>query len=471
MPLYLSWLVVASVLGITQLFAIGGFGVSPLEFSLLGVFGIAAYRWLWLAQPIQIPRSYEVLGLVAMFSAVTVSTAVVAMSGSAPVVTQSLKTYAHFIYLWMVGLVFLCLPITAEDWVRALRVHFAIATVVMVYGLYQLPARAFDWPLAWIDIGNVSFTRGLSDDTEIGQIALKFQNFYRATSIFSEPSSLSGYATATLVMLIVPYFRGTPSIIRQRWWFWLLIVLSALSIFLAFSITGLLLLGAALIGMVILYPRESAKRLLVVGLFCLLFVGVADRAVEAVTDISVIELFGQRLSSYVSGAAADDELGTIAGDSFSQRLLDYQTALSAWEDAPLTGVGPGSFSESAVGRRYSQPFLSTLIGSVLVEFGLIGFVLIIGGLLGFLIRSWMVERQWTRHHRGIKAAEEQIASFIPFRWLLIVLTTVTGNFLITPSFWFDVAMLLTMQMAVLRKMGGVPWVEFTLGKQRFESQS
>lgn len=468
MPYYLSWLVVSSVLGITQLFSIGGFGVTPLEFSLVGIFGIAAYRWLWLAQPIRLPRSYEVLGIVAILGAVTISAAGVVLDGSSPVVTQTLKTYAHFIYLWMVGLVFLCIPISAEDWIRALRVHFVIATVVMVYGLYQLPARVFDWPLAWIDVSNVSFTRGLSDDTEVGQIALKFQNFYRATSIFSEPSSLSGYATATLVMLIVPYFRGTASIIRQRWWFWTVIVLSVLSIFLAFSITGLLLLSAALLAMVVAYPRESARRLAIVGVCSLVFVGVADRAVEAVTNISVIELFGQRLQSYVSGAAADDELGTIAGDSFSQRLQDYQTALVAWEDAPVTGVGPGSFAESAAGRQYSQPFLSTLIGSVLVEFGLIGFVLIIGGLVGFLIRSWIVERQWTKQHRGRDLPEEQIASFIPFRWLLIVLTTVTGNFLITPAFWFDVAMLLTMQMAVLRKMGEGSWVEFTLGRSRVE---
>lgn len=466
MPYYLSWLVVSSVLGITQLFSIAGFGVTPLEFSLVGVFFIAAYRWLWLGQPIQLPRSYSIVGLVAILAAVTISAAAVALGGSAPVVTQTLKTYAHFIYLWMVGLVFLCLPISADDWIRALRVHFTVATVVMIYGLYQLPARVFEWPLAWIDISNVSFTRGLGDAEEVGQIALKFQNFYRATSIFSEPSSLSGYATATLVMLIVPYFRGTASIIRQRWWFWTLIILSSLSIFLAFSMTGLLLLGAVLMGMVALYPRESARRLAIVGLFSMMFVGVADRAAEAVTNISVIELFGQRLSSYVSGAAADDELGTIAGDSFSQRLQDYQTAFTAWEDAPITGVGPGSFAESTAGRRYSQPFLSTLIGSVLVEFGLLGFVLIIGGLVGFLINALLVERRWTQRYRGTDCPEEQLASFIPFRWLLIVLTTVTGNFLITPSFWFDVATLVTMQVAVMRTMGGTPVVEFSLVRRR-----
>jgi len=51
-----------------------------------------------------------------------------------------------------------------------------VAFFVNIFGIYQIFARLYDWPLAWIEITNVSFEqRGMRQvQGETQQLALKF---------------------------------------------------------------------------------------------------------------------------------------------------------------------------------------------------------------------------------------------------------------------------------------------------------
>jgi len=470
MSVYLSMLFASSVLGFFHVLAIGTFGLSLLEFLFLGALVAAVVHGLWLGKAFRVPRRFETGAVVSLLGVVLLSALMTVLRGEGPQVMQSFKTFLHFAYLWGFCMIMLCLPITAEDWRRALQVHFVVAAGIMLFGLYQLPARMLDLPLAWIDITNASFQRGYDETLETGQIALKFKDFYRATSIFSEPSALAGYATATLSMLIVPYFRGTRSVIERRWFFWTVVVLSVMSIFLAFSLTGIVMAGAVLALVMILYPRRSIRKIAIVGAVVLVLIGVADRVVEATTSVSVVELFATRVTSLVSGKASQDESGTISGESITQRTADYRVSFEVWQEHPVTGVGPGNFATSVAGKRHNQPFPSTTIGSVLSELGVVGAVVFTMALLGFFTVSLIVERRWSASLPEEGSALDRIVPFLPFRWLLIILTAFTGNFLVSAYFWFEATFLLSALGSARQALGMDRWREVQLVREGWRSR-
>jgi len=452
---YLGTLLIALTLGFFDVLSVGTFGLLLLEALFVPGILYAAYHGLWLGKPFRYPTSLEMGAVVAFLACFLLSSLGTVFTGDSTLVIQSFKTFAHLFFLWLFAVLMLMLPITPEDWMKAVKIHFAWAGVVMLFGIYQLPARMYDWPLAWIDITNASFGRGQSDVEEFGQLALRFKSFYRATSIFPEPSALVGFAIATLVMLIVPYFRSGVRLIKTPWMFWSLVTLSVLSTFLAFSLTGLVMLAVVVAGIVVLYRQESIRKLSWTFVAMCVLIVAADRVVEQTASVSVLELFYQRVASVVSGAAIEAETGTIVGESVPQRVADYQVAFEAWQESPVTGVGPGNFAHSLAGRQHNSPFPSTVFGGAIAELGLPGLLTILILFFGTLGAMVMVERRWTRTHLGEDSALEMLIPWVPFRWLLIVLTGFTGHFYVSAVFWLDVTLLFSIQTEARRRLGMV----------------
>ena len=461
---------VSAVLGFFHIVAIGTFGLTPLEALFPGVVIALFYHAVWKGLPLRIPTRFNVMAMVAVLASVLASTLYVAFQGDYEMLSQSLKTSLHFVYQWVFAFGMLLIPIGATQWVKALRVHFVVSFLVMLFALYQLPARALDLPLAWIDITNASFQRGQDGIDEVSQLALKFKDFYRATSIFPEPSALAGYGAASLAMLIVPIFRGAPGVIKQRWFHLLSIYATIVAVFLAFSMTAVILVSATVALIVILYPKGSIKRLaLVAGVGLVMVVGV-DRVVENSYNVSVLELFAKRLTSLVSGAAVADETGAVYGESVTQRVSDYQVAVEAFEDSPILGVGPGNFSLSKAGKYHNQEFPASVWGSVLSELGIIGFICLVVFMFGTYFSLQADERRWTRGHLGEDSDEERLSAILPFRWLLIILAAFTSNFFVSSILWFDVVFLFSAQSAVRRAMGMDDSREFFLVQRSWQSR-
>ncbi|RPI68572.1 MAG: O-antigen ligase domain-containing protein [Ignavibacteriae bacterium] len=450
---YLAVLFISAALGFFHLVAIGTFGLTLLEALFSVSFVYALYHGLWLGKPLQIPKRFDVLTMVSLVVMIIVSAVPVLISGEAASVSQSIKTIAHFLYLWLFAFIMVSLPISASQWVTAIRAHFVLSFAVMVFGIYQLPARALDLPLAWIEISNISFQRGLEEAAEVTQLALRFENFYRATSIFSEPSALAGYGAASLAMLIVPLLSGGPTIIKNRTWLIASIIVTVLAIFLAFSMSGTLLV-AAIVGLtLLLYPKESWRQFLTIGVVSLVLIVAADRIVNATTDVSVIGLFSQRITSLVSGAAAREETGAIEGESLTQRVADYRISYEVWQESPVTGVGLGNFANSDASRYHNVQFPATTIGSVLAELGIIGLIVFVVFLGGTYVSVQADERRWRSFHRGRDEDVDRLAPILPFRLVLLIIVAFTGNFLVTAVFWYDMVLVLSGQSAIRRHMG------------------
>lgn len=452
MGVYLGILHLLSVLGIFHVLAIGTFGLTPLEAGMgLLMLWVPIYG-VWLGKPFIVPRRWETTALVSVWAVMTVGCLGPLLSADTTFIMQSVKTHAHFTYLWLFCFIMYCMPISAADIVKGYRFHFGVSILVMLFAIYQLPARALDLPGGWLEIMNVSFQR-VNEETEFQQLALRFADFYRATSIFTEPSSLAIYSSYSLVMLVLPYVRNSPHIVRRAWLRIFIMIITLLGLFLAFSLTGLMLVGVAFILILFLYRGIAWKRfgtILVVSaviLFC------TDLVVTQYSGVSVLGLFGARLESILTGQAAAGEGSTIVGESLTQRTGDYEASWEVWKEHPWLGTGPGNFGNSTFGRYHNAAFPSTSYGSVLAELGVVGLFVFVVFLVGLFVRMLMDERKWTVGHRGEDSDLERLVPSLPFRALLLIFVCFNGNNLVTANFWFEVILMLAVQNALHRATG------------------
>lgn len=452
MTTILCLFMITAVLGLFQVWNIGDFGFATIEIVMGLVYAYTFYHAVWLGRPLRVPKRTEiiVMGLVLLVFAGSSLTPLV--SGNAPQVSQALKTLAHFVFLWLAAMLLISLPISAKQWVTAFRIHFAVSFVVVVFAMYQLPARTFEWPLGWIEITNQSFRKLDKEASEMSQLALRFADFYRATSLFSEPSALAGYSAMSLMMMIVPLFRRSRTIIKSKTFLTLSIICTTIALFLAFSMSGMLLVAATLVLSVMLYPRTAPKRMAMFLAASVALLLVADFTIEKNFNISVMTLFGTRVGNLVSGEATSGG-SDIIGESVTQRTGDYWVSGKVFESSPIIGVGAGNFGKSEAGKRHLTQYPSTVYGSVLGEMGIIGICIVVLFLLILYGRAQVAERQWTKNHRGEDTDLDRLIPLMPFRMVLVIITGVSGSYLVSAIFWVDVVIVLSTLSLARRAMG------------------
>ncbi|NQW29137.1 MAG: O-antigen ligase family protein [Ignavibacteria bacterium] len=475
MRLLLTLIAFGGAFGFFHVIAIGTFGMGMGDVFEICVILYVGYYTIWLGNSLEIPQRIETYGLVAMLGIMLLSAASVVVSGNTEMGIQTSKTLAHFLYLWLFAFLAYCVPIPPETWVKVLRFQLMIALIVAVYGLYQIAARPLGWPFAWIEISNASFSRGTDDVTSSNQLALQFGGFFRATSFFSEPSALAAYSASALSLLLVPLFRGSQAIIRSRTLFWIVLVGTMLGVFIAFSITGVLLTSCCIgVCMVLYWKRAWKKLILTLGVSALIIVG-ADSVIHKYLAVSVVEMFTIRIGSIIAGNASGDSETAVIGESMSQRVDDYQVSYEVMKEYPFFGAGPGNFGKTLTGKQNELQFPSTTYGSVAAELGGVGFVIFLSFLLIIVIRTFLDERKWTEITGNKNEAVETLLPFITIRILFVMLIGVAGNSFVSGYFWTEVLMVLSIQSGARRAMGiervylmrvvKAPWRELVLKKQ------
>ncbi len=454
----MNWLLpalqVSYVLGFFHLVSFGTYGVTTAEAVLILAILVLAIHTVWYGKPLWLPLRTEMVAMAFMWFAFALSAMAVAVSGDRALALQALKTFAHFTVLWAGGMAIALLPFTHHQWVSALRLNLIISLVLSVYAAYQIPARAYDWPLAWIEISNASFKRGLEDQEEFGQLALQFQNFFRATSIFSEPSALASYASSALALISVPLLARTTGFFKSHTFTWIIIILLLIALLLAFSLTGLMLVGGAALLAGLLYARTAIPRMLGTAVISLAVLFGVNRIVVLTTDADVLDLFRQRITSVVSGKASQ-EISTenIVGESFTQRTADYEVSMAVWADHPLTGCGPGCLHLSEAGSKHNGPFVATTYGSVAAELGSIGLIALVAMYLSLFLGSLHSERRWFEQRSGSATVLRAVACYLPFKVLLIILNAITANTIVSATLWIDVSLVLGCQRVLHQELG------------------
>lgn len=417
--------------------SIGTFGLLlPEVMMMVSMLGMV-YLAITNARQFVIPKTAIMVFVVATSISVVLSAFIPIFSGESHKVIQALKTSAHFLFLWSFALVACVTRITWNEWKPALQATAIQSLLIAAYGIYQIPARAFDLPLGWIDVTNVNFlAKSDALGTEIGQLALRFGSFYRATSIFSEPSTLALYSSGILSIVFFAPLIGAKPIFTSRTLVTVIIVVNVLALFVTFSLTGALLVGAMTCYAIYVHPRKVLPRFLVTAVITGTLLFGIDQVLQNSTGVSVLDLFGTRISNIVEGKTQDD-MSEIEGESYLQRSGDFEVAFDAFLESPVLGVGPGNFSFSQSGRRHNSPYPSTAWGSVLAEHGIIG-LCIHGALLTTLLFG--AHRFCRVSLTHVDPEANQILPIVPFRVIILIFVGLTGNLFVSNFLWIEVAM-------------------------------
>ncbi|GAB1430584.1 hypothetical protein MASR2M18_14170 [Ignavibacteria bacterium] len=359
--------------------------------------GMAAFvltvikRIIWDGQPLSVPRSAPMFFLLAAPFFVLLSGIYPLMSHDWTMQTQFLKTTLHFIYVWVIASfsVMLCIP--PSVWEKGLKSWLIASIPVNIFGAYQIVARAFDLPFAWLRIFSYAKDiRGYENTGDTTQLSLSFEGFYRATSVFSEPSALAAFNAIVLTAILIPYIRNTRPFIESVLLRRLVVLCSSVGLFLTFSLTGLSMIIATLaLALLLDRSKQLLKMTRILGILFVLLL-ITDVAVEYYAGISVAGLFSQRLGGIISSFGIGSTESTI-GESFFTRADSMAKAMEIWSNYPIFGHGIGCFYHYT--RDADLAFTDSTLFQALADTGIGGFLTVVClNILSVFKPIWLTHR-------------------------------------------------------------------------------
>lgn len=440
-----------------QLFALStyGFGVND---ALLGAFYLyTAKRMIWDGEPLRYNLNLSLWALLGLIPAILLSGITPMIEGGGGVM-QYAKTTAHFLYVWLFAVIAAGKQEKPETVTAVMRAFLIAGGLVAAFGIYQVIARALNLPLAWIEMTNVSLSmrNAVDGDAATQQLALQFQNFYRATSIFSEPSLLASFTSYFLIFLGIPYLQSNRMLWSSSTANWLIFLVYIGALFLTFSLTGIL--GVVIVcSMVFLLERGKRIWKIVYGaVIIVVCLSIVDVLVAPITKISVLELFGRRIIGIIEyGSNPYGEHTT--GESFVSRAESITLSADVWELYPVNGVGLGRFAHAEPARRADVWFSVSSYSSILAETGTIGFF----ALILFLASVLIAVLYWYKRRHEFPEELSRLLGIMPYMFILFLFLNFTGNNFVGAAFWQWLGLIFLVLNAA-RRHSNMPFVDVYL---------
>ncbi len=414
-------------------FNLGTNGITTNDFLTLIFTFLFLKIAIWDGEELRIARNPAIPIYFVFLLATFVSGLSPLFSGNGDLMTQYLKTMLHFHFTALVTIIFIFNKFDNKSLNTFIKVWLVLSLFINIFGIYQIIARAFDLPFAWIDLTSASFFSRVQGDTdEFTQLSLRFEGFFRATSFFSEPSALGAFNGLTLAFSIVPGFKKLEPFIKSKYLRNAIIIFSVAGLLLAFSLTGVAVLMIVLLTVLLTERLNTFWGLVKILPFLILFVFIADYAVESYAGISVLELFGKRfgtLANLLSGSGGFS--GGIDGESVTMRGRNFSAMVSIWESSPIIGVGLGLtfFSTYADGWAFSD----SSIMAVMAELGLVGAIPYIAMFIMFYVTSFRLIKTKVINQLLDHDSKRLISMTIYIMPYLIITNFVSANNLINIS--------------------------------------
>lgn len=413
----LYMIIISSVFGGFQIFNFGKFGIQPVYiFIFLFTFAVLLNFIMGKVQ-FHISSKIQILLPFMLTVASAFSFFYVLSFGYPEYVIQFLKTYLHFIFLCTFSICLSLMVFKPQSWKNVAKIWIVLSILINAFGVYQLFARAFDLPLAWIDMTNASLT-SLYDTTEpYKQLSLQFQNFYRATSIFSEPSSLASFNLYTISFMVFPLFINKHyKLFKNRLILNSAFVIALIGLFVTFSLTGFVGLMIIILAYLYSVKQFDIKRILYYLVITAIFIFIADIIVEEYFKISILDLFYQRISS-ILGLSNQ----AIVGESFGTRADNFRQSFEGWLISPLFGIGMGQ-TKNITGIGYSDYGVM----HSLMETGFVGGIIFISLLVLLFIR-------FNTHIRNLNFVDDDY-NYLTYMGFFISIILIFKNFIVSNMF-------------------------------------
>jgi len=420
-----------------MLFSISGYGVKIIDVVLLLLYVFFVIELITDKKKIVINNNIVLHFIILLIVSSILSGFYPLLSGNAEAILQYFKTLVHFIFVYFVVFVFYAHNFSENFWDKLIRILLIYSIFINIFGIYQLFARLYNLPLAWLPINNVSMVyRGMFDMSDITQISIQFMNLYRATSIFTEPSYYAIFLSSILIFQIVPYIRKQEPFIKNRCVNILILVLTIIALLATFSITAILCVLAIFLGLMIFEYRNFAKKFLVIVITSLIILIITDLIIKYYTETSPIELFYTRIEGIFKTIEGSDR--QITGESFKYRTEIIKTGFEIWQKSPITGCGLGNFY---LNQNKNINFAHDILGNALSEMGLIGTIAILG--IFFSIFYFLIKLYKNQYFIELTDSESRLLGV--FLFIMIQTTTVnffSSSFLIYANLWLYVGIAL-----------------------------
>ncbi len=324
-----------------QLFSFMGYGVPSIDIALLAIYTYILKEIFWEGKKLRVRMNYPIIFYFIFIAACLMSGIAVLFSNNPDMMTQYMKTTIHFLFLAFIAVVSFTYKIDSSVWTRVIKAWLIASIFINVFGVYQIVARAFDLPFAWLEYNNVNMMgRGnIASIDEVSQLSLKFKDFYRATSILPEPSALAAFNVLIQAFIIVPFMQRSKPFFESKFMIGLIFICSLVALFLTFSLTGALGLAMVLTSVFIFEKRIKLKAVLSIFAISTVLIIITDSIVESYSNISVLELFGNRISGIVD--EREGRRGGMSGESFGTRVESAEQSLGIWYRHPVLGIGMG----------------------------------------------------------------------------------------------------------------------------------
>ncbi|GAB5466163.1 MAG: hypothetical protein Kapaf2KO_15990 [Candidatus Kapaibacteriales bacterium] len=319
-----------------------------------------------------------------------------------------------------------------------------VAVISNLYSLYLLPARLFDWPLAFLDF-SVSTGGERTGGEKLGQIVLSFEGFFRTTSFFSEPSALANFNNINILFYLAHSLVLGRSPFKTKFFTYLFLITWIPSQLFTFSLTAVLLLVGTAISYIFIKGSAFLGRLLKIVFYFALFAVIADVIQATITGISVIELFYTRIAGIldIAGSAG------IVGESAFDRFYSYEQSWLIWYNYPFFGTGLGL---TYLNGLYDVTFLHNSISAVLAETGLWGLISYLA--LQLIVPSVMIYNSRkiirTGFHLNYRTLSVLYMFFATVSLCLALLNMFSLNAVISEWYWFIMSFTVIVHLSYLR---------------------
>ncbi len=431
-----------------QFFSIGGYGLKLADFAILALIILFFKKYIIDAQPLRIYKNPIVFLFIIHIGFLTISGIFPYFVGDGDMIKQFFKSLLHLYYIVFMAMIFFVNPPSLKTINNFIRIILIASIFINIFGVYQLFARLYDLPFAFITFTNISLaSHGLADTSEgVEQVALQFENFYRATSIFSEPSSLASFNIYAFIYMVVPRVFGIEPFIKNKTLNIVIIVCIIIGLFVTFSLTGLVNISLVLFAILVLNWKKFSKYLIPGLISISVIVLISDRVIESYFEVSIIELFTNRISSLASLGQGKE---LMTGESVLKRFDTMMKAFDVWLISPFIGVGLGQTSMYYAMTGYS--FFDSSFSAILAESGIFSIVAYI-----LLVFFWLRRSYLHLHNRILKESspiELQRMIYVKFFMLLVIFfcTFTITNAVIMESFWIVYSLYLAIETHISRQ--------------------
>lgn len=435
----------AYFLGGFQIFPIGNYGFTYLDASTIVLYFVIAKKLFWDRKPLEFSFNSASFFLLMILLTTFLSSIPSIVSCNATSILDFTKSCSHMLFLSGFAVIVCFFRIEYGVWDKILKHWIVLSIFLNLFGIYQIIARAYNLPLAWIEYNNISLIQNFlaNDDGSgftLGQLSLSFGNFFRATSIFSEPTALAGFDSLILGIVLAPILQGKKHFIKSKFIINTALVLSLLGLFLTFSVTAAVCLFFLLIVMLLIEKGKKKFRIIYISISAVAIIVIADLLVDAYLDTSVLGLFEQRITAMFSGALGTNVEST-AGDSIGDRAANNSKAIALWIKNPILGSGIGNLAgdkETPLGN------VENTLLACLVETGTLGGIAFVGWFLSMFILAYRTNKIFISDNKFHGDTVKRLSGILIYILTVQFVTNfISSNNYITPNLWLIISIVLS----------------------------